>query len=455
VIDAAAAAPGPRTRWRLAAGWGTAVRHAALALGVVLLVAEAAALAARTFGGSGVSAITSLRIGGLYVAAFHRVPIRLSGRGLDVSSLTAGRASTGSVEVALALAPLAITAVAAWLLWRGGRAVAERVGGGPLARALHGAKVAPPYAVGVLLVCLLSPIGGPFPFGSLVSGRVELSAAPVWGLVLPLALAGALGALAGWWSASRAGAPRAAVAGGVSMLALGLVLSYAGLVVAGFVRPEGVEALLTPSTARYHRAVFGSPGTGAVVVAHHLAVAPNEAAFALVPAMGGCVGAYGLEGGAERFVCYWRYPREVAIPTALGGSAGTADPEGRFGRAPAPYLLFLLAPAAAALLGGRRAALRLGAASGREAVVAGALAGVVFGTLLVPLAWLASISASGSVRLEGLLDVGGAVRVGPGLLGAGLLGLVWGVAGGTAGAWLTARRGRSSRPTGRAGPPRR
>jgi hypothetical protein len=450
VTDAAAAAPGHAARWRLAAGWGIALRHAALALGVLLLLAEAAAIAVRTLGGGG-SLVTTLRVGGLYVAAFHRVPIRLSGRDLDVSSLTAGRATTGSIELALAFAPLAVTAVGAWLLWRGGRAVAEGVGGGPLARALHGAKVAPPYAAGVLLVCLLSSIGGPFPFGSLVSGRLELSAAPVWGFALPLALAGAAGVSSGWWSAGHAGRLRAAVSGGVWMLSLGLVLSYTGLLIAGSVRPEGVEALLTPSTARYHRAVFGSPATGTAVVAHHLAVAPNEAAFALVPAMGGCLGVYATRQGAERFLCYWRYPRQVALPAVLGG----APTQGRFGPAPMPYLLFLLVPATAALLGGRRAALRLGSVSGREAALAGGLAGVVFGAVLVPLTWLASISASGAVRLEGLLDASGAVRVGPGLVGAGLLGLAWGIAGGTAGAWLTARKGRSSRPTGRAGPQRR
>ncbi len=454
MTDGAAAAPGRTARSGLAAGWGTALRHGALAIGAVLLVAEGAALGVRVVGRTGISWVTSLRVGGLYVAAFHRVPLRLSGSELEVSSLTAGRASSAAVEAELALAPLLVTALAVWLLWRGGRAVGERTGGGPLARALHGAKVAPAYAIGVLLVCLLSPIAGPFPFGSLVEGRVELSADPVWGFVLPLALALAAGAAGGWWSALGPGATRAAVAGGAWMLALGLVLSYVGLLVAGFVRPEAAEALLTPSTARYHRALFGPVGTGAVVVAHHLAVAPNEATFVLVPAMGGCVGAYGLEDGPERFLCYGRFPREVAAPAALGGPSGTAGPVARtrFGAAPAPYLLFLLVPTAATILGGRRAAQGLRGGSRRAAAAVGVLAGVAYAILLVPLGWFASISAAGSVRLPGLLDASGAVRLGPGLVGAGLLALGWGVAGGAAGAWLTsARWGRSPTPTGRAG----
>ena len=448
MTDAAAAAPGPAAR-SIAAGWGTALRHGLLAFGVVLLIAESAALAVGAVGRTGVALLTSLRVGGLYVAAFHRVPLRLSGPALDVSSLTAGRASSGSVEAQLALAPLAVTAVALWLLWRGGRAVAERAGGGPLARALHGAKIAPAYAAAVLLVCLLSPIGGPFPFGSLVDGRVELSADPVWGFVLPLVLAAAAGASGGWWSALPAGTSRAAIEGGAWMLVLGLALSYAGLLVAGSVRPDGAEALLTPSTGRYYRAVFGSPASGGLVLGHHLAVAPNEAAFVLVPAMGGCSGAYGLEGGPERFLCLWRFPQEVALPASVVGPRGTADPvpRNRFGVAPAPYFLFLLAPAAATVLGGRRVARLLSSASAGEAALAGASAGLVYAVLLVPLAWFASVSAAGSVRLGGLLDASGAVRVGPGLVGAAVLGLAWGIAGGAAGASFTAWRGRASTPT--------
>jgi hypothetical protein len=234
------------------------------------------------------------------------------------------------------------------------------------------------------------------------------------------------------------------------MLVLGLLLSYAGLLVAGAVRPEGPEALLTPTTGRYFRAVFGPAAVGTLVVTHHVAVAPNEAIAVLVPSMGGCTGAYGLEGGAERFLCYWRFPRELGLPAVVGESPETA---GRVARtrvalAPAPYFLFLLVPALATVLGGRRAAEALRPASAREAAAAGALAGVVFGVLVIVVAWFGSLSAAGSVRLGDVVDASGRVRIGPGLVGSALVGPVWGIAGGVAGAWLTAWRDRSSRPTG-------
>lgn len=454
MTDAAAAAPGPRPRSPVAAGWGTAARRGLLAFGALLLVAETVALAARAVGGGGASVLTTLRVGGLYLAAFHRVPLRLSGSQLDVSALTAGRAWSGSVSVELAFAPLLVTVVALWLLFRGGRAVAERVGGGPLARALHGAKVAPSYAAAVLAVCLLSPIRGPFPIGSLVGGSVELTAVPAWGLLLPLGLAAAAGAAGGWWSGALGQRVRATVEAGVWMLVLGLGLSYAGLLAAGAVRPDGPEALLTPTTGRYFRAVYGPMAVGTLVVAHHVAVAPNEAVAVLVPSMGGCTGAYGLEDGPERFVCYRRFPSALGLPAVVGGSQGSAGPVSRtrFGVAPAPYFLFLLVPAAATLLGGRRVVQALRPTSFRAAAGAAALAGVVFGVLVVVVAWFGSISAAGSIRLGDVLDTSGSVRVGPGLVGAALIAPAWGIAGGVAGAWLTARRDRSSRPTSGSGP---
>jgi hypothetical protein len=456
VTEAAPATSG-RVRSLVATGWGVALRRGLFASGVLLLVAEAAALAARAVAPERLPLLTSLRVGGLYLATFHRVSMRLAGTDLDVSELTAGRASSGSLEVELAVAPLAVTFVALWLLWRAGRAVAEHVGGDPLERAAHGAKIAPVYAAAVLVVCLVTPIHGAFPFGSLVSGRIELSADPFRGFVLPFLLALAAGALGGWWSAEGSSRIRAVLAGGGSMLALGLALSYAGLLVAGFVRLDGPEALLTPSTGRYFRAVFGPPGVGALVIVHHLAVAPNEAAFVLVPSMGGCVVADRLEEGTERLLCLTRFPRELALPSNVVEPTGSARqvPRNRFDVAPAPYFLFLLVPAVATVLGGRGTALRLGPVSRGRAGLAGALSGVVFAALLVPVAWFSSVSAAGSVRMGDVIDAGGAIRIGPGLVGAFVLGLGWGIVGGGLGAWLRTPRAPGRTPTAGAAPPAR
>jgi len=441
VTEAAGAAPEARSPF--AAGWGTAARHAALSFAVVTAVGEAAAIAVYAVGRTSVSLVTYLKIGWFYVAAFHRVPIRLSGTGLDVAALTGGAASSGSVHAGVAVAPLAITGLALWLLWRGGRAVAEAAGGGALARTLHGLKVAPIYAAPVFVLSLLVRVEGPVPIGSLVSGTLELSAAPVQALVLPLLLAAAAGAAGGLFGAEpegRARFVRGAAAGGWWMLVFGLAFSYAGLFLAGIVRPDGPEALLTPSTGRYYQAVFDRPGTGAVLLAHHVAVAPNEAAWVLVPAMGGCTGAYPAGGDPEPFLCYWRFPLELAIPAQVTSATDTAapPPQTRFGVASWPYFLFLLVPAVATILGGRRAAREGGCASAREAVFLGAAAGAVFAVLVVGGSWLSSVSLSGSADFGDALDAAGRVRVGPGLVGGWLVALVWGSVGGALGAAATA-----------------
>src|SRR5207244_2559345 len=86
----------------------------------------------------------------LYFDAFHHVAIVFSvprvlngGTGL----IRRGFGVTVGVQVTLLL----VTMAAAALLFLAGRAVARRAGGGPVARALHGLKVAPAYAVLALI----------------------------------------------------------------------------------------------------------------------------------------------------------------------------------------------------------------------------------------------------------------------------------------------------------------
>ena len=446
----------------LAAGWGTAVRHGLLVFGAILVLAEAAALALYALGGTGLSVTSAARVGGFYLAAFHRIPLRLTAEGDALARLVdvlGGAVRTAEVRAELAIAPLAVTALAAWLLWRGGRAVAVTVGGGPLARAFHGAKIAPVYATAVFLVCIAVRVQVPLLEGSATPGSVDLAAAPLPALLLPLLLAAVAGAAGGWWSAiprGRVGGVRAVLAGGGTMLGAGLALSFAGLFVAGVVRPDGPEAVLTPSTGRYFQAAFERPATGAVLLVHHLALAPNEAAWVLVPSMGGCAGSFPATGGPDRFLCYGRFPQDVAIPAWVLPPAATAGPVAttRFGTAPAPYFLFLLVPAVATFLGGRRVISLQERVGVRRAAGLGAAAGIVYAVLVVVVGWAASLSVSGSLTLDGVTDPSGAARLGPDLLLGGLLALGWGITGGAAGALVTRRRTTGPPARTRARPPR-
>jgi hypothetical protein len=231
------------------------------------------------------------------------------------------------------------------------------------------------------------------------------------------------------------------------MLVVGIGLAYAGLVVAGIVRPDGPEAVLTPTTGGYYRVVFDRPDVGVVVLVHHVAVAPNEGAWALTPAMGGCLGVDPDSDVADPFLCYGRFPLETPFGAPSPSSWLQPSEWIRFGDAPAAYFLFLIAPGAATLIGGWRAVSAAGDADGsvQRAVVLGAGAGVVFSALLAVTSWAGSVSAWGSLTV-GLATDEGAVRIGPDLRATVLLSLAWGVVAGALGALATSLRGgRSSR----------
>lgn len=422
----------PRLRGVLTAGWGRAARAGASAFLVVAAVAETAALGAVLAVGGGRSPLDVLRLGGAELALFHRVPLRLSAEGTDLwlAAAAGGPADTSSLQVRIAVALLGATALAGWRIWRAGRAAAEAAGGGTAARALHGAKVGPVYAVLVLLATL--PARLPLQPGAL-DLRVEVSVAPLGAFLLPLALAAVVGAAGGWWSSGAGGAIRAAVLGGWTMLLASLGLVLGGLAVAGVVRPEGPEGLLTPTTGRYARAVLARPGAGSALLAHHVAALPNEAVWALAPAMGGCTGAFPRRGEPAPFLCPERFPLEVRLPWLRPPG------ENRFGPAPWPYLLFLLAPAVGCALGGRRAA---AAAPRTRRAAAGVGAGVAFAALVPLVGWAASVSISSVATTAAGVARASAVRLGPDLLASAGLALGWGVAGGAFGAALAAPRSR-------------
>jgi hypothetical protein len=336
----------------------------------------------------------------------------------------------------VALAMMLGTFLAIAILYKGGRAVAEAAGGGAMARVLHGMKVAPAYAILPFVVTGLVSIDIPIPRNGLVAGSLQM---PSWGLswfVIPLLIAAAAGAAGGLrsgryelishdpWGRRTAGV----IAGGLRMFVLGLVLSFAGLLVLAAIRPG--------ATMTYFRTITGPPSDQTTMnIAHHVLLLPNQSMWVLVPAMGGCDG---LSGGgvSATFLCYSKVPTTVSV-TSEGLNSDTPVVRADFEKAPSGYLLFLLVPAVSVVLGGRYAARKRAQIKG-EAIAVGAASGVVFAVLVVVGSWLASVSAALSSPAGGI-PANASVLIGPAMWTAGLLALGWGVVGGALGGWLGGR----------------
>jgi hypothetical protein len=429
---------------RAAAGVGTAALLGAGCFALVALLGQVAGFALRLVSSATLSEADAARIGWLYVGAFHHIPIVVHLGELDIGRLTggvipgSGLPTTGSISGQLGVALLLVTGLAAWLLFRAGRRAASVGGGGSFTRSLIGTTVALGYALPIFTLSWLVRLHVDLSFGTLASGRLDARLSLVPALVFPFLLAAIAGGVGGFASAVAAGAgdrarrTMGALAGGWRMLLLAIVLSFAGLFIAGAVQPDGPAATLTPSTATYFRTVFDRPLVGLALFAHHVAVAPNEALWTLAPAMGGCDGTSGSI--SVSFLCYWRFPGSVSLPIAGVGST-TLSARAGFASAPPLYFAFLIVPAAAAYWGGRHGASRARANTRREAAAVGATSGVVFAGLVGVLAWLSTVSVTYAADFQGR---GGAssVRAGPLPLWAAALALAWGTVFG----WLGGRR---------------
>jgi hypothetical protein len=293
------------------------------------------------------------------------------------------------------------------------------------------------YAPPILLLALLVRFEQPKQIGSFVTAGVRVSLSTWQAFVFPLVIAAAASALGGLWSwagtSERLAAirVRAVLGAGWVMFLLALGLSYAGLLVAGVVQPDEPAALATPSTAQYYARVFERPGLGAVILGHHVALAPNEALWTLVPASGAC----DVARGSERadLLCYG------AFPSTKAGEAVA------FGDAPAGYLFFLLVPAVATVFGGRRASPRAGR-DGWSSVADGAMAGVTYGVLVGLGCLLASITLSYTASAGA--NAGGTLWIGPDPLRGTIVALGWGIAGGAIGGASTRLRWSGAAPRG-------
>jgi len=386
-------------------GWPRAILRGFLVFMPIAAVGLVAALATFLFADPGVSLAGALRIGALYLGPFHHVALVIEGDlDVDVSRLPGSSTPIGgSATVELGVALLAVMALAVWLLFRAGRA--SGFGDGPGARALSGSVVALGYAPPVLLVALLVRFEEPVELGSSLTGGVGVSMSTWQALAFPLAIA--------------------TLGGGWLMFLLGLGLSYLGLFVAGIVQPDEPVATATPSTARYFSTVFERPGQGAVILAHHLALAPNEALWTLVPAVGGC----DVVRGSDRaeLLCYRRFP-----------SGATPDGDVSFGNAPGGYLAFLLVPALATLVGGRWAG-STAKGAGTSGAAIGAASGFVFGVAVFAGCLLASITLSYGTT-SGAGSGGGHLWIGPDPVSGTLFALAWGLIGGAVGGASTGFR---------------
>jgi hypothetical protein len=104
--------------------------------------------------------------------------------------------------------------------------------------------------------------------------------------------------------------------------------------------------------------------------------------------------------------------------------------------APGGYLLFLVVPAVATVMGGLAAARRAGAPDRRIGAAVGGLAGVVFAVFLSGVGLLSTLS----VRFSGHAQAAGSasirVRLGPDLLIGTLVALAWGLVGGAIGGMI-------------------
>lgn len=438
------AGPGPSqgssgsvARALLLSGWGPAIRRSLGAFAVMAVLGQLAGFVVWGTGGVN-SPAASFKVGWVYYALFHRIGISVGVEGLSIPGLTDGESF--GLSYRLAGSAMLATAFAGMLLFWAGRTAATFVGGGSLARAVHGLKVAPAYALASLLGMLFLRYDFEGVMEPLASGDARVRGSLAGAVLLPLALALLMGALGGWMSVPRErwgrwdGLGRRALAGGWRMLVLGLGLSLAGLVIAGNAQPHEPVANLTPTTASYYRGVFSAGAVdGMVFMGHHVAVLPNEAVWVLVPAMGGCDGIYGWIVSFD-LLCYDTFPDEAAFQGLVASAAGGAEiPSFPAGRVPAGYFLFLLVPLVSVVLGGRKGA--AGAATRTEGLVLGIASGIVFGVLVGIAAWLAGLGIGVGLGSGGP-DMSFVMRFGPQIASALGLGLAWGTLGGALGGVL-------------------
>ena len=421
----------------LALGWPRAMIRGAMAFVVMLLLAAAIVVLLEAADPTGLPFFDVLKVIGLVFFLFHHAGIRGEIPRLEIPQ-TPANPFGGPVEFSFTISVALMLAafLALWLLYRGGRSVARSVGGVAWARALHGTKVAVPYAVLALAMSFIARFSEELPETQFLptGGPVEVGPSPIAAFLWPLAgglLAGALGGLSsaeGWIAPEGTGArARAVVRGGLLMTLYAMLLAFVGYLVVVALNPD----LPLPFSPRFFESVASEGLRGMVVLAVTILAIPNIAVWVLVPAMLGSVGFF-LGGASFEVLSYFRFPRGLG---ETGPSPFPVPGLPRFGTAPAPYFLFLLVPVVATVLGGWWAARRAAVRTRGEGTAVGAVAGVVFAVAVTLFIVLSSIGLGLSGGFGGFVQ-NQRGHVGPSLLEGALLALVWGVAGGAVGGIL-------------------
>jgi len=437
--------PSPPTRrsW-FAGGWGSAVLWAAITFGGLMAfsIGMAFVLNAVASDGGTAPAAALLRLGAGLFYLYNRVGQTVSVSGIP-ADLTQNVGGLTAAKGTIAFAALGGTGLVLWLMALGGRAIGREVGGAPVWRGLNGVKVAIPYTVLCFLGALAARWSTTAPVGSATLHVVvhpSYIAAIGWTL--------ALGLVAGFAGAYRTGDRTQAsrVEGmlwngartGWTMMLLSLAGAFAGLLVMSVLKPH--------DTAGYFHGAFSSGfAAGILAIVLTLLFVPNMSALIVFPSMGSCVSASvsAQGGGVSACLLSWAHFPAATASSATSGLAGGTFPS--LPAPSAPYYLFILAPLVAVLVGGRLAAARAGAATKRDAVAAGALAGVGYAVIA---AFVAVMSAL-VVKVTGnasALSSGASVSVGPDPFLGCFVALLWGVAGGTLGALYFARAMPGSAP---------
>ena len=403
-------------------GWAVATRRALIVfLGAGVAAEVVALLLALVAPGPRPGVATIAGGGAALLYAFHHVPLvfdvpRSLFPPLAVPSL-------GSmVRIPLAFAPLTATGLVLLALARGGRAVAKESGGRVVERGLHGMKIALPYGLLMfgfsfaLHVRLVSSGSGP-----------AVHPEPLGALLWPLGLA----ALAGFAGGVMSISPdpegtwdrriQGALAGGWRIAWLGLALSFVGLLAVAAAKPDETRSFVLGAFSS------GVP-QGVLRLGLTFTVIPNMAAWILVPAMGGCTG---VSGALSACLLSYRHFAGAGVDIA-----GPPFPSGALDvpSAPPAYVLFLLAPLIAVVVGGATAARRGDAGDRLEAAGLGAAAGVVFVALSILIILLSQVVVGVAGGVPGFFAPG-AIRVGPAAGSGMLIATAWGVAGGALGGW--------------------
>jgi hypothetical protein len=368
------------------------------------------------------SGLAFAKLGALFFYAFNHVSLAVSVESGKIGAL-AGTGFEGATG-ALSITPLAGTALVLWLLARAGRRVARMSGGTSVAaRAMHGTKIALPYAVLCGLAGLALHVSVP-----VSGGRVTVSPSTAGAFVWPAILALAAGAIGGARSGGAPGPWLRAGRDGLRTLSIALFLAVVGLV------------LLAPANSRATGAYFDAFHSGLAAglsrVALTVAVLPNMALWVLFPSMGGCLSLSAHQASGEFSVCLLSYS-QFPPPGGIAGIAGRS-PAFDLAPPPAPYLPFVLVPLAAVLIGGWLAARREEGGSGRW-VWRAAAAGVAFAAAAAAFGFLSRVGVEVSGSSSGLPETVAAV-LGPELLLGAVAAVAWGVGGGVLGAAARSRR---------------